>query len=141
MKSERCSLPRSVRASHRHIPGNDRCTMIEYKPIDCKPIESALAESKVAKRRPSDALDVEKVLHFSQQLYAHALTLQEMIRNKSEISYEVLRPRYDRQAAQQFEIFYHSLEQSSEQGSDDSLERCSEEQPSALRQHAAASCE
>lgn len=54
-------------------------------------------------------MDMEKLLHFSQQLYAHALTLQEVIRNEGEVTYEVLRPRYDRQAAQQFEIFYHSF--------------------------------
>jgi hypothetical protein len=49
-------------------------------------------------------------LHFSQQLYAHALTLQELIRTEGEVRYEVLRPRYDRQAAQQFEIFYRALD-------------------------------
>ncbi len=54
-------------------------------------------------------MDMEKLLHFSQQLYAHALTLQEVIRNEGELTYEVLRPRYDRQAAQQFEIFFHSF--------------------------------
>ena len=54
-------------------------------------------------------MDMEKLLHFSQQLYAHALTLQEVIRNEGEVTYEVLRPRYDRQAAQQFEVFYHSF--------------------------------
>jgi hypothetical protein len=48
-------------------------------------------------------------LHFSQQLYAHALTLQEVIRNGGGVTYEVLRPRYDRQAAQQFEVFHHSF--------------------------------
>jgi len=66
------------------------------------------AQAKVAKKRPS-ALDVEQLLHFSRQLYAHALTLQEVIRNEGEVAYEVLRPRYDRQAAQQFEVFYHSF--------------------------------
>src|SRR5271157_1337300 len=69
---------------------------------------------QVAKKRPSDAVDPEKLLHFAQQLYAHALTLQEVIRNEGEVTYEVLRPRCDRQAAQQFEIFYHSLKRPSE---------------------------
>jgi hypothetical protein len=69
-------------------------------------------------------MDPEKLLHFAQQLYAHALTLQEVIRNEGQVTYEVLRPRYDRQAAQQFEVFYHSVER-----------------PSRLRKRGAASCE
>ncbi len=63
---------------------------------------------KVATQRARRALDMERLLHLSKQLYAHALTLQEVIRNKGEITYEALRPRFDRQAAQQFELFYHS---------------------------------
>jgi len=66
-------------------------------------------QAKFAKKRSSNALDTEKLLHFSRQLYAHALTLQEVIRNEGEVAYEVLRPRYDRQAAQQFEIFDHTF--------------------------------
>jgi len=85
MKSERLSSKRTGQASARRIRG------------------------QAAKKRPSKAVDLEKMLHFSQQLYAHALTLQEVIRNEGEVTYEVLRPRYDRQAAQQFEIFYHSF--------------------------------
>jgi hypothetical protein len=69
-------------------------------------------------------MDPEKLLHFAQQLYAHALTLQEVIRNEGQVTYEVLRPRYDRQAAQQFEVFYHSVER-----------------PSRVRKRGAASCE
>jgi hypothetical protein len=72
-----------------------------------------LAQAEVAKKRPPNALDVEKLLHFSRQLYAHALTLQEVIRNKGKVAYEVLRPRYDRQAAQQFEIFYQTFKRRS----------------------------
>jgi hypothetical protein len=64
---------------------------------------------KAARKRASNGMDMGKLLHFSQQLYAHALTLQEVIRNEGEVTYEVLRPRYDRQAAQQFEVFYHSF--------------------------------
>lgn len=66
--------------------------------------------TKVARKRPSNALDLERLLRFSQQLYAHALTLQEVLRSEGKVTYEVLRPRYNRQAAQQFEVFYHSLE-------------------------------
>jgi hypothetical protein len=80
---------------------------------------------EVAKKRPSDPIDLETLLHFSQQLYAHALTLQEVIRNGGEATYEVLRPRFDRQAAQQFEVFYHTFNQ----------------QPSGLGKSSAASCE
>jgi hypothetical protein len=88
MKSERNSFPRSARASHGGIPGNG-------------------GRGQLANGRPPDAIDVENLLHFSQQLYAHALTLQEVIRTEGEATYEVLRPRYDRQAEQQFEIFHH----------------------------------
>ncbi len=63
---------------------------------------------KVASKRASRALDPEMLLHLSQQLYAHALTLQEVIRNEGEVAYDVLRPRCDRQAAKQFEIFYRT---------------------------------
>jgi hypothetical protein len=89
MKSERSSLTRSAVAFPH-------------------PAESL--GGKVAKKRLSNAIDLERLLHFSQQLYAHALTLQEMIRNEGRVTYEVLRPRYDRQAAQQFEIFYRAFE-------------------------------
>jgi len=65
---------------------------------------------KVVKKRPSNALDMQRLLHFTQQLYAHALTLQEVVRSEGQVTYEALKPRYDRQAAQQFEIFYHTLE-------------------------------
>jgi hypothetical protein len=50
--------------------------------------------------------------------------LQEVIRNEGQVTYEVLRPRYDRQAAQQFEVFYQSVER-----------------PSRVRKRGAASCE
>jgi hypothetical protein len=62
---------------------------------------------------PASFPDLKKLLHLSQQLYAHALTLQEMIRTEGEVTYEALRPRYDRLAARQFETFYHTLERSS----------------------------
>ena len=63
--------------------------------------------TSIAEKRSSDAMDHERLLHFSQQLYAHALTLQEVIRERGGVTYEVLRPKCDRQAAQQFEVFYH----------------------------------
>jgi hypothetical protein len=63
---------------------------------------------KAAKKRSRNAIDLDMLLHFSQQLYAHALTLQEVIRTEGQLTYEALRPRYDRQAAQQFEIFFHT---------------------------------
>ncbi|MBZ5663907.1 MAG: hypothetical protein LAO30_04830 [Acidobacteriia bacterium] len=91
MKSERRSLPRSALA---------------FPP----PVERL--GGKTARKRPSKALDLEGLLRFSQQLYAHALTLQEVLRSEGKATYEVLRPRYNRQAAQQFEIFYHGFERS-----------------------------
>lgn len=65
--------------------------------------------SKRHKQRVSHSVDVDRLLHFSQQLYAHALTLQAVIRNEGGVTYEVLRPKYDRQAAEQFKIFHHTL--------------------------------
>src|ERR1039457_2777065 len=67
-------------------------------PVPVMPLEE---ESKVAAIQPSHAIDQQTLLRFSQQLYAHALTLQEVIRNGGEIAYDVLRPRCDRQAARQ----------------------------------------
>jgi len=133
MKSERRSFPRSAQGFQRRIPENGNRPLVESKcPVCGQIVETMMDQSlerdetvvafpsrvermsgKVAKKRPSNATDLEKVLHFSQQLYAHALTLQELIRNEGEVTYEVLRPRYDRQAAQQFEIFYHALERPS----------------------------
>ncbi len=98
MKSERLSSPRSVQAYPRRVPGNGDRILAESQ---------GSARGQVAKKQPSNAVDLETLLHFSQQLYAHALTLQEVIRNEGKVTYEALRPRYDRQAAQQFEIFYH----------------------------------
>ena len=60
-------------------------------------------------RRVSRNIDVEKLLHFSQQLYAHALTLQEVIRNQGKVTYQVLRPGCDRQAAEQFKVVQRTL--------------------------------
>ncbi len=68
---------------------------------------------KAGRKRPSNVIDLQSLLHFSKELYAHALTLQEVIRNDGGESYEALRPRCDRQAAQQFEVFYHTFRRSS----------------------------
>ena len=73
------------------------------------PVDESLERGEAATSVP----DLKKVLHFSQRLYAHALTLQEMIRNDEEETYEALRPKYDRQAAQQFKMFYQALKRSS----------------------------
>ena len=75
-----------------------------------RPAPAVRGNANVNKKRPSKAIDTEKLLRLAQQLYAHALTLQELIRNEGKETYEVLRPRYDRQAAQQFEIFYQPSE-------------------------------
>jgi hypothetical protein len=135
MKFEPRSFPRSARASHRQISRYSDPELVESKCPACgrtgdnrmgqsfarqsiprgsvtvaaPPVEHA----GVSEKRSFDAIDPEKLLHFSQQLYAHALTLQEVIRSGGELAYEVLRPRYDRQAAQQFEIFHHTFEKSS----------------------------
>jgi len=111
MKSERRSFPRSAQPFPRRILGNADRALVETAVAFPYPVQRI--RGKVAKKRPSNAIDLEKLLHFSQQLYAHALTLQEVIRNEGEVRYTALRPRYDRQAAQQFEIFYRTFKRPS----------------------------
>lgn len=135
MKSERRPSARSTQLFRRHNPGSGGRTLVESRCSACgqtvdtmNTMDQSLEQGEpavafpdsvtciggdIAKKRPSNAVDLEKVLHFSQQLYAHALTLQELIRSDGEVTYEVLRRRYDQQAAQQFEIFYDTLKRSS----------------------------
>jgi hypothetical protein len=128
MKSRRRSVPHSARASHRRFARTGGRTLVEFKCPAGAPFMDAVTDQslepgkaatvvphpaersaeKVASKRPSNALDPEMLLHLSQQLYAHALTLQEVIRNEGDVAYDVLRPRCDRQAAKQFEIFYRT---------------------------------
>jgi hypothetical protein len=131
MKSERARFPRSAERAQRHIPGPLDRRLPESKCPACgQMVNTRIDQSlerdktviafpspmsgKVARKQRLNARDLERVLHFSQQLYARALTLQEFIRSDGEIRYEVLRPSYDRQAAQQFEIFYRALGRVSE---------------------------
>ena len=131
MKSARISFRRPARATrHRTLENGGRTgfvskclaraqvthTMIDHslepsETADASPLPVEHVSAEVAKKRPSGAIDLETLLHFSQQLYAHALTLQEVIRNEGEETYEVLRPKFDRQAEQQFEVFYHTFKQ------------------------------
>jgi hypothetical protein len=126
MKSGRHFFTHKAPAFERRVPGNGDHSLVASQCLACGQIVSPRIEQslergesgivlphkvkrigrKAAKKRASHAMDMEKLLHFSQQLYAHALTLQEVIRNQGQETYEVLRPRYERQAAQQFEIFY-----------------------------------
>lgn len=126
MKSGRRFLTRSAPAFQRRSSGNGHHTLVESKCLACGQIVNPTIEQslepgeigvvfpypverissgRLAKKRASNAINLKKLLHFSQQLYAHSLTLQEVIRNQGKVAYEVLKPRYDRQAAQQFEIF------------------------------------
>jgi hypothetical protein len=131
MKSERPRFPRSAQRVERGNAGPLDRLLPESKCPSCGQMvntrmhqsferdKSVIAfpspmSGKVDGKQRSIATDLERVLHFSQQLYAHALTLQEFIRNEGELRYEVLRPRYDRQAAQQFDIFYRALGRFSE---------------------------
>ena len=98
MKSER-HLPRSAQTPNAY---GTQAVRLSY------PVEHASA--KLAKERSSKALsDLETLLCFSQQLYAHALTLQEVIRSEGAATYEALRPKYDHLAAQQFEVLHHTF--------------------------------
>jgi hypothetical protein len=126
MKSRRRSIVNSARASHRRFAWTAGRALVESKAgvptMDTvtdqsrEPGKAAAAvpypveriAEKVPKKRSSNAIDPVKLLNFSQQLYAHALTLQEVIRTEGEVTYDVLRPKCDRQAAQQFEIFYRT---------------------------------
>jgi hypothetical protein len=114
MKSKRRSFPRSAQTFQRRVLGNGDRTLVESRCPACGQIVgTVMDESPERGETAASVPDLKKLLHFSQQLYAHALTLQEMIRNEGEVTYEALRPKYDRQAAQQFEMFYRTLERSS----------------------------
>jgi hypothetical protein len=97
---------RDAAADQSLQPGN--AAPVAPSPVKRMDIEE---QRKVAQNPPSHAIDHPTLLRFSQQLYAHALTLQEVIRNGGEIAYNVLRPRCDRQAARQFEIFYGAADE------------------------------
>jgi len=53
-------------------------------------------------------IDMPRLLQLAQQLYAHALTLQELMWSGGEAKYEAVRPKYELQAAEQFEVFYQT---------------------------------
>jgi hypothetical protein len=141
MKSGQRPVPSSVRTSHRRFSRNGGRSLVESKCSVSVPIIDAVKHQSpepvtastpvpghppghpvdrkgenVAKKRPSKAIDSERLLHLSEQLYAHALTLQEVIRNEGEVAYDVLRPAYDRQAARQFEIFYCTADEAPTKG-------------------------
>ena len=114
MKSKRRSFQRSAQTIQRRVLGNGDHTLIEPKCPTCgQTVGTMVDESPERGETAASFPDLKELLHFSQQLYAHALTLQEMIRNEGEATYEALRPKYDRLAARQFEMFYHTLERSS----------------------------
>ena len=126
MKFSRRSFSRLAQAAHRRNSVSGNRASVECRCPACGQIVDTLADQSLDRsgtavapgagigeieKQSSNAIDTEKLLHFSQQLYAHALTLQEVVRNGGEVTYEVLRPRCDRQAAQQFEVFYRASEQ------------------------------
>jgi hypothetical protein len=57
------------------------------------------------------AVDVAYLLQFFPKLYAHALTIQDLMATDDERKYEDVRPKYDQQASEQFELFYRALNQ------------------------------
>jgi rRNA maturation protein Nop10 len=112
VKSKRRSFPRS--AFQRRVLRNGDRTLVESKCPTCGQIvDTIVDESPERSETAASVPDLKKLLHLSQQLYAHALTLQEMIRTEGEATYEALRPKYDRLAAQQFKMFYQALKRSS----------------------------
>jgi hypothetical protein len=114
MKSQRRSFPRSAQTIQRRVLGNGDRTLVECRCPACgQTVDATVDESLERVETSASVPDLKKLLHFSQQLYAHALTLQEVIRKEGEVTYEALRPRYDRLAARQFKMFYHTLERHS----------------------------
>jgi rRNA maturation protein Nop10 len=114
MKSKRRSSPRSAQSFQRRVLANGDRTLAESKCPACGQIVGTVMDESPDRGETAASFpDLKKLLHFSQQLYAHALTLQEIIRNEGEATYEALRPKYDRVAAQQFKMFYRPLKQSS----------------------------
>jgi hypothetical protein len=114
VKSKRRSFQRSAQTIQRPVLGNGDRTLVESKCPTCGQIVDTMVDQSPERGETAASFpDLKKLLHFSQQLYAHALTLQEMIRNEGEVTYEALRPKYDRQAARQFEMFYQALKRSS----------------------------
>jgi len=111
MKSTRRSFPYSTPAfQHRLVGDGDHTPGDAAEVLRC-PV--AHRNEKVASKPSSSPIDPQGLLHLAQQLYAHALTLQEMIWSDGRVTYEAARPKYDRQAAQQFEIFYQAVKRPS----------------------------
>lgn len=101
MKSERY-MPRSAQALQPDLRGNETAFFFPY------PVEHG--RGKLAKGTPSETLgDLDRLLCFTQQLYAHALTLQEVIRSEGAATYQALRPQYDQLAAEQFQVLHHTF--------------------------------
>ena len=125
MKSGRRSFARSTPAFQRRIVEDGDRVAVESKCLACGQILGALTDGslepdeaadvlrdpvarmdgKLANKLPANPIDLERLLYLAQQLYAHALTLQELIWSGGEVPYEAVRPKYDRQAAQQFGTF------------------------------------
>jgi hypothetical protein len=114
VKSKRRSFPRSAQTIPRRVLGNGDRTLVESKCPACGQIVDTVVDESLERGEAAAFFpDLKKLLQFSQQLYAHALTLQEMIRTEGKATYEALRPQYDRLAAQQFKMFYQALKRSS----------------------------
>ena len=92
---------------------NNRGEVESKCPACGQSVDTAVDDSPERGETAASFPGLKKLLHFSQQLYAHALTLQEMVRNEEEATYEALRPKCDRLAAQQFKMFYQALKRSS----------------------------
>lgn len=60
---------------------------------------------------PPSPIDFEKLLRFFQEMYAHALTLQDLIETDDKRTYEEVKPQYDRLAENEFALFYRALNQ------------------------------
>jgi len=92
VKSKRRSFPRSAQTIQRRVLGNGDRTLVESKCPTCGQTVSTVVDTMVDEslergEAAASFPDLKKLLHFSQQLYAHALTLQEMVRNEEEATY------------------------------------------------------
>jgi hypothetical protein len=54
-------------------------------------------------------IDLERLLKAFQEMFAHMLTLQDLIGTDDNRTYEEVKPKYDQQAEREFALFYQAL--------------------------------
>jgi hypothetical protein len=59
---------------------------------------------------PLNQGDVRSLLEFFRKMYAHALTLQDLIQTEDDRQYPDVRPQYDQQAEREFAFFFLAID-------------------------------